>query len=158
MFVAMPPLEAKRMLFSRAVTRQTSKPPRRAGPKKLMFIDVRKAHLNPKYDHDVYIDFPAEAGAPEGYCGKLVHWLYGFRPAGRAWEEDSATKFESIGLARGKATPTIFSDNVKDLQCVAHGDDFTFLGFEEDLLDMKRKMEDWYGIKMLGMLGPTART
>ena len=50
-----------------------------------MFIDVKKAHLNPKCEGDEYIELPEECGAPEGMCGKLVHWLYGFRKAASAW-------------------------------------------------------------------------
>eukprot|EP00973_Karenia_brevis_P042889 5937820-Karenia_brevis.AAC.1 len=38
-----PPLEAKRLLMSRAVTRR-----RDGRSRKLMFIDVKKGHLNPK--------------------------------------------------------------------------------------------------------------
>eukprot|EP00973_Karenia_brevis_P034421 4747865-Karenia_brevis.AAC.1 len=41
------PLEAKRMLFSRAVTmREDGK------SRKLVFIDVKKAHLNPVCEED----------------------------------------------------------------------------------------------------------
>ena len=42
LFAGTPPLEAKRMLFSRAATK------RKDGTfRKLLFIDARKAHLNP---------------------------------------------------------------------------------------------------------------
>ena len=52
-----------------------------------MFIDAKKAHLNPECESDVYIQLPEEAGCPEGYCGNLNFWLYGFRPAAAAWEK-----------------------------------------------------------------------
>eukprot|EP00973_Karenia_brevis_P053064 7377335-Karenia_brevis.AAC.1 len=42
LFAVTPPLEAKRLLMSRAVTRRVDRRRR-----KLMFIDVKKAHLNP---------------------------------------------------------------------------------------------------------------
>ena len=52
-----PPLEAKRLLISKAATR------RRDGRwKKLSFIDVRKAHLNVVCEEDVYIVLPDECG------------------------------------------------------------------------------------------------
>ena len=41
MFAATPPLEAKRLLFSRAVTRQED-----GRQRKLMFVDVKKEHLS----------------------------------------------------------------------------------------------------------------
>eukprot|EP00973_Karenia_brevis_P062733 8722635-Karenia_brevis.AAC.1 len=60
LFAETPPLEAKRMLMSRAVTR------RRDGKyRKLMFIDVKKAHLNPKCEEDVYLELPPECHCPE---------------------------------------------------------------------------------------------
>ena len=55
LFAETPPLEAKRMLLSRAATR------RRDGKfRKLLFVDARKAHLNPKCEDDVYIMLPEE--------------------------------------------------------------------------------------------------
>eukprot|EP00973_Karenia_brevis_P042330 5858286-Karenia_brevis.AAC.1 len=42
LFAETPPLEAKRLLMSRAVTRTAD-----GRSRKLMFIDVKKAHLNP---------------------------------------------------------------------------------------------------------------
>eukprot|EP00973_Karenia_brevis_P022303 3068108-Karenia_brevis.AAC.1 len=42
LFAETHPLEAKRMLFSRAVTKRDD-----GKHRKLMFIDVKKAHLNP---------------------------------------------------------------------------------------------------------------
>ena len=65
LFAETPPLEAKRMLFSRAATRRED-----GRWRKLMFIDVRKAHLNPRCEQDVYIDLPKEASGGEGQCGK----------------------------------------------------------------------------------------
>ena len=44
------------MLFSRAATRRID-----GKPRKLMFIDAKKAHLNPKCAEDVYIELPDEA-------------------------------------------------------------------------------------------------
>ena len=79
LFAETPPLEGKRMLFSRAATRRKG-----GGSRKLMFIDVRKAHLNPKCEENVYIELPEECKCPEGMCGKLAYWLYGFRPAAAA--------------------------------------------------------------------------
>eukprot|EP00973_Karenia_brevis_P024214 3343738-Karenia_brevis.AAC.1 len=42
LFAETRPLEAKRLLMSRAVTKRVD-----GGSRKLMFIDVKKAHLNP---------------------------------------------------------------------------------------------------------------
>ncbi len=50
LFAATPPLESKRLLVSRAATRVKGKLVR-----KLLFIDAKKAHLNPTCEEDVYI-------------------------------------------------------------------------------------------------------
>ena len=76
---------------------------------------------------------------------------------GRAWEEDYAKRLEGVGLRRGTAAPTIFNDKERDLQCVAHGDDFTFLGYDEDLDFIQAEMGKWDEIKVRGRLGPDAQ-
>ena len=57
LFAGTPPLEAERILFSRAATRKKD-----ATFRNMLFIDARKAHLNPKCDDDVHIEIPEECG------------------------------------------------------------------------------------------------
>ena len=66
LFAETPPLEAKRMLLSRAATRRKD-----GQRRKLLFIDARKAHLNPRCKEDVFIELPEEAECPKGLCGKV---------------------------------------------------------------------------------------
>ena len=68
-----------------------------------MFIDVKKAHLNPKRQQDVYIELPAEAEGGPLMCGTLNFWLYGFRPAASSWEDHYSEKLEHAGFVRGDA-------------------------------------------------------
>jgi hypothetical protein len=149
LFAATPPLEAKRLLVSRAVTRRKDRKKR-----KLRFIDVKKAHLNPECHEDVYIELPEEAGRPKGVCGKLRYWLYGFRKAASAWEDFYADKFKEAGFMRGRGCGVLFSHHLRDLQCVVHGDDFTFCGLEEDLEWITELMKTWFEIKVRATLGP----
>ena len=61
MFESTPPLEGLRMLCSKVASR------RQGGRKrKMLFLDARKAHLNPKREENVYIELPEEAGAEGG--------------------------------------------------------------------------------------------
>ena len=39
------------------------------------------------------------------------------------------------------------------MRCVAHGDDFTFAGRRRDLLEVKKRLEEVYELKMRAMLG-----
>ena len=156
LFAATPPLEALRMLLRMARMRRT----RRSGRKKckLLFIDVKKAHLNAKVDEGdyVYVQLPAEANAKEGHCGRLLRWLYGTRNAASSWEKEYTEKLESEGYTRGKAAPTTFFNKDKDSRCVVHGDDFTFLGPEEELQRIAGLMASWYEIKVRAIMGPDA--
>jgi hypothetical protein len=149
LFAATPPLEGKRLLVSRAVTR------RKDGRKrKLRFIDVKKAHLNPKCHEDVYIELPDESGKPKDVCGKLRFWLYGFRKAASAWEDLYAEKFREAGFTRGRGCGVLFVHHLRDLQCVVHGDDFTFCGLQEDIEWITTLMKTWFEIKVRATLGP----
>ena len=103
LFAATPPLEMKRMLISRTTCRRKD-----GRYKKMMFVDARKAHLNPRCDQNVFIELPAEAGAATGKCGKLNYWLYGFRPAAQAWENFYANKFGTAGFTRGVGSSVAF--------------------------------------------------
>ena len=153
-FASMPPLEAKRLLFRMAVCRGSIKGTSKKGSVKLMFLDVKKAHLNGKLRDDEYeyVELPAEAG---GGVGRLRRWLYGMRPAANAWEREYATKLvESGGFVRGKAAPTVFLNPGTGVRLVVWGDDFTFLGRDNDLRKVAEKMGEWYDVKVRGFFGP----
>lgn len=150
LFAAMPPLEAKRLLF-----RQFAIHRNRVGrlKYKLMLIDVKKAHLNGTCEDDaVYVQLPAEAEAP-GTCGRLLKWLYGMRGAASAWESDYSEKLRSIGFIQGASAPTVFFNPTSDVRCVVHGDDFTFLGPDAELKSIAEMMSEWYELKVRGILG-----
>ena len=74
LFAATPPIEAGRLVLSRAATWRVGRNGKR-GLRKVIFIDAKKAHLNPECREEVYVELPEEAGAGVGRCGKLQHWL-----------------------------------------------------------------------------------
>jgi hypothetical protein len=144
LFAATPPLELLKAQLSRAAAKRG---------RKVLVIDVKKAHLYPKCDAGVYIELPPEAGAEAGMCGKLVHWLYGFRPAAQAWESHYSSNLEGIGFVRGRASPVSFYNSVTDVSCLVHGDDFTFVGERAALDAIEGKMKSWYELKVKARLG-----
>ena len=135
LFAGAPPLEAVRMQFSRAVTsrREVAAVKRGRGGRKILFIDARKAHLNPRCTEDVFIELPEEAGAGSGVCGKLRYWLYGFKKAAQAWEDFYAEKLEDVGFVRGQGSGVVFYNEERDISCVCHGDDFTLVAEASEL-------------------------
>jgi hypothetical protein len=121
--------------------------------RKVLVIDVKKAHLYPRCEAEVFIELPSEAGAKPGMCGQLVHWLYGFRPAAQAWESHYSKNLESIGFVRGRASPVAFYNKESDVSCLVHGDDFTFVGGGAELDAVEAKMKEWYELKVKARLG-----
>ena len=101
LFAATPPWELKKLLMSHAADRSNGK------TRKMLLIDVKKAHLNSECTEDVFIELPEEVGAAQGKVGKLRRWLYGFRPAA-AWEAHYANKLEEVCFRRGLETPVSF--------------------------------------------------
>ena len=148
LFAATPPLEAFRAILSRAAT-ETSMGVWR----KLMFIDVKKAHLIPKCNEDVYIELPAEAEGGPGMCGKLNYWLYGFRKAASAWEKHYAQVLEERGFRRGLGCAVLFYHAGRDLSVAVHGDDFALCGYGADLDWAANFLKAAFEIKVRAVLG-----
>ena len=151
LFAATPPLEAIRMLISRAATNTPSRVRR-----KLMFIDAKRAHLNPRCSEDVYIELPPEAGEPPGVCGKLEYWLYGFRKAASEWERFYAQKLESMGFRRGEGCPVVFYHPQRDIAVAVHGDDFVLCGLDADLKWAAEGIAKCFEVKVRAVLGEEA--
>ena len=143
-FAATPPWELKKLLMSQAANREGGK------SRKMLLIDVKKAHLNPECKEDVFVELPKEAGARPNEIGKLKHWLYGFRPAAAAWENHYAEKLQSEGFSRGLSTPVSFYNAAKDVSLVVHGDDFTFVGEDQELDWAEDLMKRWHEVKDQG--------
>ena len=121
---------------------------------KMMFIDVKKAHLNADCNQeDVFVELPSEAEAPPGTCGRLIKWLYGMRGAAKGWEGEFTEKLESVGFERGKSNPVAFYRASDETSLVVHGDDFTFLGYEDSLKEIESAMSKWWEIKVRGIIG-----
>ena len=155
MFAAMPPLEAKRLLFR--INAATSGSRGTPMEEKMLFIDVRKAHLNAECDQDnVFVELPSEFGQDKRFA-RLKRWLYGMRPAAQGWERHYTAKLKSAGFQQGEAAPTVFYHPGTEVSCVVHGDDFTFSGRDRELKDVQSLMESWYQVKVRGTMGSGPR-
>jgi hypothetical protein len=149
----MPPLEAKKVLFQLAAAKMRGIGTKGGRKMKLMFVDVRKAHLNGICTEDIYVELPAEAKAAKGKCGKLKRWLYGTRGASQGWERHYTDNLEKEQFRRGRFSTAVFYNPVSETRLVVHGDDFTFLGYPEELEYILKKMREWYDLKLRGVLG-----
>ena len=61
---------------------------------------------------------------------------------------------EKIGFKRGVASPCVFYMRDRNLRVVVHGDDFTVLGYVEDLDWFRRMISEEYEVKFRGRIGP----
>ena len=147
-FAATPPLEAKRMLFSRAATN----PQRGRAERKISFVDVRRAYFNAKTSKETYVALPSEAHQ-EGMCARLKQCMYGTREAGARWEECYTTVLIKIGFEQGKASPCTFRHREREIELVVHGDDLTALGCDESLDWYENALQKEFDVKIRGRLG-----
>ena len=118
LFAATPPLEAKKILFSMAVTEGIGYQP---GCKnqgyKLEFIDVRRAYFHAEARRKVYVELPEEDREP-GMCGRLKKAMYGTREAAQNWEHAYTQFLAAIGFRSGVATPCVFYNQKRDIYVV----------------------------------------
>ena len=88
LFAATPPLEAKKLLMSLAMTENVGfHRGQESSGMKLDFIDVRRAYFYAPSRRSVYVDLPDEDNE-EGMCGKLCKSMYGTRDAAQNWEKN----------------------------------------------------------------------
>ena len=77
------------------------------------------------------------------------------RPAAQAWEKDFVAKLVGeAGFVKGRASSSVFHNPDTGVRLVVWGDDFTFLGRQRDLEEVRDRMGKWYTIKVRGILGP----
>ena len=103
-YASTPPLEAKRILFSRLAQERV-----RDGKKlRISVIDIRKDYFHGIPKRPVYMSFPKELGLPSHFVAKLVRCVYGTRDAGAIWEDCYRGALEEIGVQSGVASPCCF--------------------------------------------------
>ena len=152
LYASMPPLEAKRVLF-RIVAGMRGQRRRKGGEEvKLMFLDVRKAHLNAECNEEEWVELPEEFWEWGKYA-RLRRWLYGMRKAAAGWEENYVSRLVGEGFRRGIGAPSVFYNARSGVRVVVHGDDFTFAGTRRELESARDMMRGWYDIKDRGIMG-----
>ena len=58
-----------------------------------------------------------------------------------------------MGFERGRSNPVAFYRSSDETSLVVHGDDFTFLGYEESLDDLETELSKRWEIKVRGRIG-----
>ena len=158
LFAAMPPLEAKKMLFIMTVAGGAFEQRGSKDEQKLMFIDVRKAHLNGVADDKewVFVELPPEFHV-YGRFARIRRSLYGMRKAAISWEKNYTEKLATVGFKGSRAAPTTFYNRATKVRLVVHGDDFTFSGTQVELGKIRGLFKKWYDVKDRGIMGSGTR-
>ena len=84
---------------------------------KLMFIDVKQAHFNGKYDEQELVELLDEF-KKFGKYAKLKRWLHGVRKAASGWEDDNARRLVNDVFQRGRAASmTVYHPDSRACRC-----------------------------------------
>ena len=148
LYAATPPLELVKFLLMKAAMRC-----KRGEVRKVMLLDISKAHLYAPIEGEEFVDLPPER-AKQGKCAKLLYTLYGLRTAASSWEKAYSGTLEKSGFRPGSASTCTFFHPEKEIRIVVHGDDFIVEGREEDLQWTRKVLESEYLVKMRALLGP----
>ena len=151
LFAATPPLELVKMTIAKA-----ARSPRGSkGARKVMFIDISKAHLYAPMLEEDFVEYPPERHK-EGKCARLLNTLYGMRSAASNWEKEYSATLEEKAFRPGQATAVAFYNEERDVRIVVHGDDLVIEGFDPDIEWVRDVLAAKYLIKVRGVLGPDA--
>ena len=127
-FAATPPLEAFKYLLSNLMTaRRTTVPFPRKMKRKLMVLDVSRAHFHADSVREMYVKLPKE-DETEGYVGRLRKTVYGTRDAAAQWEAFYSQKFLDAGFDQGLFSPCLFAHEQRGIEVLVHGDDMGITG------------------------------
>jgi hypothetical protein len=148
LYASMPPLELVKLLVARAATES-----KRGRTRKIMLIDIGKAHLYAPVEGNVYVDLAPEK-SEEGKCARLLYTLYGMRTAASSWEKEYTGTLEGEEFLVGRASACTFYHAGRDIRIAVHGDDFVIEGEEPDLRWVEQVLRRKYPVKMRGILGP----
>jgi hypothetical protein len=123
---------------------------------KLSFIDIRRAHFTAKATREIYVELvPEDQDDPNNpQCGLLEKSMYGTQDAAQNWELEYGDFMVSNGFIQGLGSPCLFYHPSRNIRTSVHGDDFTNLGSESQLLWLKERFLERYEIKDSGIMGP----
>ena len=89
--------------------------------RKMLLIDVKKAHLNSECTEDVFIELPEEVVAAQDRVGKLRLLALRISTGGGSVGSPLRKQVGGVGFRRGLATPLSFYHEDMDVNLVVHG-------------------------------------
>ena len=135
LYAATPPLEALRLIMSRAATSNNK-------PRELTINDVRRAYFYAQATRELYVELSAEDSeyGRGDKVGRLRLCLYGTRDAALNWQDTLSGHLINIGYKRGRGFSSVFVHEEKGLWTLVHGDDYMLAGDANSL--------DWLEVQL----------
>ena len=143
LYAATPPSECLRLMLSMLAST------RKQGTG-LMYADVSRAYFYAPAKRPVYVKLPDEDFEPgdEGKCGKLLMSMYGTRDAALNWSIEYSQTLMKAGFVQGRGNSCLFHNKERKTSVMVHGDDFIGVGPEDQLAELRSKLEEKYKIKV----------
>ncbi len=145
-FSATPPHEGIRLLFSLAMTEDG------VDDKKMIFIDISRAHFHSPARREIYVALPPERGRP-GFCAKLQKSMYGTRDAAANFASMVMDTLRGMGFEIGVFNPCLCRHAGRGLMLFYHGDDFVCLGPADNIQWFADALNKHLIVKVRGVLG-----
>ena len=148
-----PPLEVLKWLLAKCVEQKRSQRGKRL---KLVFIDIKKAHLTAPASRRLFVELP-DGDREEGMCAELLTSMYGMRDAAFNWENDYASTYKDGGYEQGVACSCIFHNKSEDSYSMVHGDDMIVLADDDEISRFINLMKAKYQLTVRAILGDSPK-
>ena len=97
---------------------------------------------------EIYTELPAEDPLAEGkYVGRLKKALYGTREAPQVRQKELGSTMKDLGFKDSRLHPGVFYHWGRDIALASHVDDLPIGGTSEDLVWVRKSIEQKYDIK-----------
>ena len=129
--------------------------PKTKRPRRMLLLDVSRAHWYPDAVREVYVKLPPEdprAHEP-GICGKLKRSMYGTLDAAQRWAEHYTKILVEAGFIKGAASPCHFYHPGKNIYTLVHGDGFLAVADDPELNWVDALLKKHYTCKS-SIIGP----
>ena len=144
LFAGTPPLMATRLLISDVASEGFGK----AGGKRLMVLDIKRAFLYGDIEDRVYIELPDEDEMKkQGYVGFLKKAMYGTRAAPQVWQACVKRTMTRLGFESCPTSPCVYFNKFRDLRVVTHVDDFLCGGPKHQLKWLQKSLQNEFELK-----------
>ena len=121
--------------------------------RRIGFLDVSRAHFWALCTKRILIELPPEHPDSATCYGLLLRSMYGLRTASHDWSLEVRRVMLLLGFREGRASSCSFYHEEKELRVSVHGDDFSCLGYPEDIKWLWSELNKYWIVKIRGILG-----